>query len=344
MTKSLKEFKDSYLELLIGLLWRQWSSLGVAGYTDTGDSWIIDPEALFLFTCSIGRYDARLFDEALDWISANGNFMNIQRLRNILKKEEFSGSRVLSAISGIMEKRTRSYKWKILSGFSQNKTIDNEEPLFFYKDGKHIESYGEQDDDFKAYGFIRGQKEFSRKTQSVNMAKNSGLLFKLRTLFGVNARSEIILYLLTHGRAHPSLVAREMYYSQKAVQDTLVEMAKSGLVLVSSVGKEKQYILPRDKWFEFLECHDEQPKWLNWALILRTLEKIWMKLNDNKILGYDPLLQSSELRVLMQEVRPKIENAGFSEVLTDDRLHPGENYSVIFFRDVKRLLEAISNN
>ena len=83
MVQSLKEFKNSYIELLLTFLWRQWSALGVAGYADTQDRWSIDLEALLIFTCSIGRYDPRLFDEVLDWIDKNGDLINVQRLKKI---------------------------------------------------------------------------------------------------------------------------------------------------------------------------------------------------------------------------------------------------------------------
>ena len=333
-----KNFKIFFLEEILNFLWRQWSALGVLGSSKAETEWIIDPEALLLFTCTIGRYDARLFDEVLDWLNVNGNFVNIQRLRNILRKEQFRGDKVISAVANVMKIRTKSYKWKLLAVLNQNEYMNKTEPLFFFKDGKPIENYGKTDEDFRYYGFLRGKKELTGKTQQVNIVKNTGMLFKLRALFGVNTRCEIILYLLVHESAHPSLIAREIYYSQKTVQDTLIEMTQSGLIFVRSVGKEKQYTLYKDKWYEFLKYDNEPLQWVNWAQVLSALEKIWIKLNDKNMLEYDSLLQSSELRVLMHEIRPKIENAGFPQALTNDSYFLGEKYSEIFIQDIKKLL------
>ena len=70
---SQKEFKHFFLENILNFLWRQWSSLGVAGGARSDDEWVIDPEALLLFSIEMSRYEPRLFDEAVDWwLMANG--------------------------------------------------------------------------------------------------------------------------------------------------------------------------------------------------------------------------------------------------------------------------------
>jgi len=336
MTQSLKEFKDSYLELLINFLWRQWSALGISGYADSKDNWFIDPEALLMFTCSIGRYDARLFDEVLDWLNINGSFINIQRLRNVIREEKFTGERILGAISEVISKRHKLLKWKGM--LLNSDEIPEEENLFFFKDGKSIGNYGEIDNDFKKYGFIRGRIELRGHTQPVRIIQNTGSLIKLRALFGLNARCEIILYLLSHESAHPSLIAKEIYYTQKTVQDILVEMSKSGLIQVRPIGKEKHYRLDKVKWFDFLKIHNEPLQWIKWPAILKAIEEIWLKVIDKKLLDYDLLLLSSELRILMQKVRPKIETAGFAETLSDEKLYLGEDYTEVFLTDIKKLL------
>jgi hypothetical protein len=68
------------------------------------------------------------------------------------------------------------------------------------------------------------------------------------------------------------------------------------------------------------------------------LERIWLKLNDPKLLKADLLLQSSEVRHLMIEVRPLIERAGFDKALSDDRQYVGEAYLPVFLSDMRKLL------
>lgn len=337
MKKSLKEFRDSYEELLLSFLWRQWSSLGIAGY-DTGDEkWYIDPESLLLFTACMGRHEARLFDEVLNWLDANGSFINIQRMKNIQKKEEFSGKRVISAMAGVMAERGKTKKWESLAGECASK--NDRENLFFRKNGQPMEMFGESEPHFKKYGFCRGKIEFRPHTQPVHITKNTGFLFKLRALFGVNARPEILLYLLTHESGHPRLIARETYYAQKTVQDILIEMSHSGLINVRLAGREKHYWLKADEWYSLLMPGQERILWVKWATLFSALEKIWLKLNQKMLYRLDPLTQSSELRILMQLVRAKIESSGFGYKLSNETLYRGTEYTEVFLSDIRDLLK-----
>ena len=66
MTMSLEEFRTGFRDRAIELLWRQWTSLGVSGYGVPWRGGAVDPEALLLLTCRLGRYDARLFDAMIE--------------------------------------------------------------------------------------------------------------------------------------------------------------------------------------------------------------------------------------------------------------------------------------
>src|SRR5437879_5751034 len=99
MNQPLRTFRDEFQNLLLNFLWRQWSALGVAGQASGEDDWIIDPEALLLLTCTMGRTEPRMFDEVLDWLQENGRFINIMRLKRILRTEKFAGERALAAVA-----------------------------------------------------------------------------------------------------------------------------------------------------------------------------------------------------------------------------------------------------
>jgi len=337
MEQSLISFRNRFREHLSSFLWRQWHALGVAGYEGALDAWYIDPEALLLFSLTISRSEARLFDEVIDWLVTNGNFINIQRLKTILAKENFSSGKVLIPVAEIMSNEGKLLKWKGLV-----KSSDTNEPvhenLFFSADGSSVQMFGSPDKVFYKHGFNRGELKLRRHSQQVRNIHNTGVLFKLRALFGINVRCEIILYLLTHESAHPSKIARETYYAQKTVQDTLIDMVISGLLFVKPYGKEKHYWLKTDKWFEFLSIEKTSLKWTNWPSLLIALEKIWLKINDDKLINMDSLMQSSELRQLMDEIRPKIEAAGFGPLLSDEKQYIGESYLDVFLKDTEKIL------
>jgi hypothetical protein len=86
MESSLNNSKERLQARVLEFLWRQWSALGVAGSVAGHDFWIIDPEALLLVTTTFGRHDPRLFNEVLDWLNTNSQFVNLQRLQNLAQR------------------------------------------------------------------------------------------------------------------------------------------------------------------------------------------------------------------------------------------------------------------
>ena len=71
------------------------------------------------------------------------------------------------------------------------------------------------------------------------------------------------------------------------------------------------------------------------------MERIWLTIDRSDIFELEPLLQASELRLLMTEVKPDIRRAGFPEILSDDRAYVGEEYTEAFLGDMKRLLDRL---
>lgn len=337
MNQSLRTFKDEFQSLLLNFLWRQWSALGVAGQASGEDVWIIDPEALLLLTCTMGRHEPRLFDEVLDWLGENGRFINVMRLKRILRTEKFAGERTLAAVAACLMKGTEALKWKLLAESVPQPSVAEE--FFISLDGKPLPMLGEPESHFIRYGFKRGPLRLRGYSQKFRPTQPTNLALQLRALFGINVRCEIVLYLLTHEAAHPSQIAREAYYFERAVQGTLVDMLQSGVVQLRSSGREKHYWLLQKHWAELLNRPEQLPQWITWPPVFSALEKIWLKLKDPRLETLDPLLQSSELRQLMVDVRPSFEQARFDKNLSDDRQYLGEKYLPVFLSDVHRLLE-----
>ena len=337
MNKSLKKFKDNYKTELLSLLWRQWTSLGVAGYGNKNDNKIIDCETLLIFTCGIGRYDPRLFDEALDWLRANGDLINIQRLKMILSKEQFAGAQALAAVAASIGQGYKTRKWKSLFENLNKKSV---EPLFYSPDNMPLRDFGKTNEIFADYGFSRGQ--IKPRNQIAPLKYSNALILKLRGLFGLTARAEIIAYLLTHETAHPSLIARETYFNQKTIQDAMVEMAKSGFISSKQIGREKQYWLNKKDWEALLKIETANAKWFLYPPVLNALEKIWNKLNKIKLEDINDLLLSSELRSLMVEIKPKFELSGLQQLISDDKNHKAEEYIPVFISDINNILNHIN--
>jgi hypothetical protein len=338
MNQSLTSFKEEFRNRLLDFLWRQWSALGVAGHEREyeNESWIIDPEALLLFTCTLGRHDPRLFDEGLDWLGENGRFINVMRLKRILATEEFAGQRTLAAIATCLMKGAEAAKWKRLSE-SAGKPAPAE-AFFIGSDGAPLPVVGELEPNFARHGFRRGPLRLRGHSQLFQPLRPASLILQLRALLGVNIRCEIVAYLLTHEAAHPSQIARDAFFFERAAQAALVDMLQSGVVQVRLSRREKHYWLIQRPWAVLLNRPEPFPQWVTWAPFFSSLEQIWLKINDRRLESLDPLLLSSELRQLMVVVRPAIERSRFDKSLSDDRQYLGEKYLPVFYADVLNLL------
>ncbi len=340
METPLATFRTEFQSLLLDFLWRQWSALGVAGQARPEDRWVLDPEALLLFTCTLGRHDPRLFDEVLDWLAINGRFLNVTRLKRMVRLEEFSGGQVLAAVAASLAKGTETLKWKQLAGRETGTVGPAVERLFFAPEGKPLPVLGEPEPDFLSRGFERGPVRRRGYSQPFPATLNAGLGLQLRALFGVTARCEILLYLLTHESAHPSVIARDAGYFPRAIQDTLVDMQQSGVVQLRPIGRTKHYWLHADQWLALLgRAAQPPPQWVTWAPFFSALEQIWLALGDEELLRLrDPLLLASEVRRLQAQVRPALQRAGFDKGLSDERNYLGESYLPVFLGDLRRCL------
>lgn len=265
-------FSTQLIGALLDWLWRSWNSLGVSGHGGTARAdRVIDPESLLLASTLWARYDARLFDEMLDWLSLHGSLINLQRLRN-LHRTGLGDTAVLAAVAAAVQDRSRQAKWKVLVGQRFSKRALT--PLFLRLDGKPA-VWGKPDPLFAAHGFHRGRLELRQMSQAPSPQSAPNLWLKLRSLFGTTTRAEIMLQLLTGEPATAGEIARRSGFTARSILVTLREMALSGHLYeppapsrarvqrgqpppVRTRGPSRAYALRTEEW-SFLRTWTEPP-------------------------------------------------------------------------------------
>ena len=75
-------------ERALDLAWSLWAELGVSGWQRRHTSHAIDPDLLLLFTSFLGDADPRLRDESTDWCITYGRYVSKTRLKNLLAGEQ----------------------------------------------------------------------------------------------------------------------------------------------------------------------------------------------------------------------------------------------------------------
>ena len=350
MKMSQKDFRDTFLNNIIDFLWRQWSAVGVLGEARAKEPWVIDPEALLVLTLDIGRYEPRLFDEVMDWLVTNGHWIDIQRLRGILRESTDETCRLMGAVSEFLSSQGRERKWSNIAKLCLKNIPEGKKPLFqlrhLTKISKIIIGRIDADSDkrFSKFGFTRFFLKPSGKSREVIPTTQSTLRFLLRALFGVGSRAECVLYLLTHDAGHPSEVAKAIGLSVRGTQDALIELSKSGLVLTRIKGKRKiEYWLSQERWWEFLSKGSygeiKRPVWLDWIALFEALSKVWttlLEIGKTK----SEYIKSSKLRDAMEIVGNEFAQSGIDIPPIPGRGVRPENYEKAFREFIIRVFGA----
>ncbi len=335
----LTKFNNELTGRLLDFLWWQWIQVGVQASLEGKErsGWVIDPEALWLLTASIGRYDPRLLDLAIDWIATNSAFINIPRTKSLLRQYDFEAAQVVAAMAETVRIQNKRLKWAF-----PNTQIPNEpEPLFFH-DTLPLDTNREKTDPiFKQYGFTRGEVILRQMARPFNYTMQECALLRLRALVGVNARAEIYTYLCTHTGGHPSGIARETGYSQKNIQDTITDMSAANIVFSAQlIGRKKIYSINKRESRTLLYNPDNPPEWIKWPPLFRALEMLWMECRKLEARDMSPLFLSGRLRELSERLRPLLEREEAPFVFRPYEAFPGEAYNQIFFEDVRNWLST----
>lgn len=275
-------YRSEILDDLLGLIWSQWTTMGVSGNVPVVNRWIIDPEALVVFTCDVGRYDPRVFDGMLEWISIHQRLVNVSRLKTLTSELGLSDGRILPAIADLLTKPSSRSKW---NGLAKNIPVGEvrQEPLFYLKDGRSHPDPVKPDPHFDRAGFSRSKYTDRNSVMQFPPNRPANLLLKLRALFGVNARCETIAYLATHSEANPTETASAIGYSQKAVFNVMNELSHSGAVTKRVRGRETLYSLRRNCWNKLLWAGSAEAQWLGWREVFSFLLKTWAAFDDARI-------------------------------------------------------------
>jgi hypothetical protein len=139
----------------------------------------------------------------------------------------------------------------------------------------------------------------------------TNFLMKLRALFGMQARAEVIAYLLAEESGHPGEMAVRLAYFPRTLQTTLNDLARSGHLESRREGQEKRFWLRRDDWRFLLtwtsgtgESAPEFPRWVDWASLFVALESVSRFLGRPDLEQASPAVQAIELRACLDTWDP----------------------------------------
>jgi hypothetical protein len=300
--------------------------MGILASTSRVDSTAADPESLLLFSFEVGRTDPRLFDEVLDWLTVNGDLVSRQRLRNLcVDEEERSLAEACLAWAGARNSALRSSR-----GSPRNRPARTLAPLF-----RGFRQPAQLDPTFALFGWARGSAEPTQNSRRPQMAHAVNFSFRLRELFCVGSRAEVVRFLLTSrvSGVQAQAVTAAAGFAERNVLDTLNSLAAAGVVSTYGVGNEYRYLVDLEPW-QTLLAHDI-PQHRDWPQLLRALRSVARWLQNGDTDGLSGYMRASEARQVMARIQGDLMYAGIA--VSDAQL--GEAYWDEFVTTVRLALD-----
>ena len=158
----------------------------------------------------------------------------------------------------------------------------------------------------------------------------------------MNARCEILLYLLLNGKGHARGIARETFYFQKTIQNAISEMGQSGFMQGQDKGRERLYALQPETWTPLVGRGRPLSEWMNWPAVFAALESIWTLAMDPKMETRDDLMLAADLNALMRNVADRLTQAGVPHALDPRPVEDPAAYVETTLRELASLLVGVS--
>ena len=148
-------------------LWSVWRSLGV--YSE-GVVLPMAPEEAIIGLCVLGRYDQRLFDEALSFIIQYSRFISKNRLLSLVKKIDEDSKMVFHIVAAYLEKMSNDRRFTAL--FKHFNKLN--EKSFFRSLQNRVFFTGKKEDHlFLQFGFKRNIFTKSDKLRNLKFVSDN---------------------------------------------------------------------------------------------------------------------------------------------------------------------------
>lgn len=325
MEASLREFKEKFYNALLDIHWKQWAALGVTSHVKAEGKWIIDLEPLTVSTLTVGLHDKRLLSSSTEWLVKKGEWINLSRLKRIVKV-------FLERSPGLEEPALLP---EILGLF-----IDT-----YNKNARNKIKFGKCDSDGLRKNLINEYKTFFNAFKIRNIITeprlhhSSLIQLLLRSILGVDAHTEILIYLLANESGNSNSIAKEIYYNQKNIYTILERWSRAQMVTKISEQKIPRYSLNRKKELLYAFGLKEIPKYINWTRTFLLLNRLSKALSTPPW-SDDEYLLSSLFRDLFNESKSIGKSLGIN--MPEPAHYPGKQYFSPFALGVLSILKKLA--
>lgn len=264
----------------IALAWSLWAELGASGWQRNHSSHAIDPERLILFTALLGDADPRLRDESTDWCIAYGRYVSAARLRNLLSTQTPEVRATFADMAATVNAHS-NLRWPSAA---------------------------------QARPYARTQR-----SAIADFTSPSLVVLRLRALFGVGARAEVVRAFLADPSARFSAadVAADAGYTKRNVAEALDALRAAGLLRVEALRNQRLFGLAGAEWLTSLPGGLPE-SWPRWTSVFRVLEGL---ITGSRAAERMPArVRAVEASAVLRDLRHDLEQVGVR--LSQEELGP----------------------
>ena len=327
MGLSLTEFKERFTQAYLEVQWKHWSALGVASHVEPEERSLIDIEALTLSTLMTGFQDTRLLNASIEWLIKNSDWLNLQRLKRIAKTFTAPLPKLSPRIDSLVDPQVFVLLGDTFKRFGQKAWTEK---------GPGAWEFGKTS--------ATRYEDFFSKFQMRNIVTDvipqrpSLLQLKLRGILGIDARVEVLIYLLSNESGNSNAIAKEIFYDQKSVYRILEKLHKVGFLAKDKGPKIVTFTLEkRGEWLDLLYLR-EMPAYLNWVKVFHFLGQILKALSVSPW-SEDEYMLSSLFRDLLDEAKRMRKYMHVS--VPEPNQYPGSRYFVPFAAAILDIIEGL---
>ena len=186
------------------------------------------------------------------------------------------------------------------------------------------------------YQEILEKFQVRKVTTEPEIQKPPLLQLLLRGFFGVNARAEVLLYLLYEKEGSSNQIAKTVQFDQKIVYRILEKWTNTGFIAKES---GRKYILAEpDLFSNFLRGADDSVNYLDWIKTFHVLARVMKAIHTGKWQS-DIYLLSSFFRHITEETKrlARYLNIAFPQ----SSLFKGEEYLFPFMEALRNILSQL---
>lgn len=223
-------------DALLDLLWRQWHELGApaARQKSAATRSIIDPEALVLCSLALVEREPRLADALVSWCATNSAHLSVQRLNNLARDYPVGVPAQLPGLAHVMVKAGQDFRWRSLAGAASSL------PTVLIQ---------------------RAPKQ----STAAPLDRPSAFLLRMRAVFGLGLRADIVVFLLRkrdpQEYSDAGEIARALGYNRTAVKRTLDVLGAAGALSMTE-GADPGYAIGWSRTYDLLSREiDGLPHW-----------------------------------------------------------------------------------